>query len=128
MRYLFIFLISCLISAASAQTSITSIKTNGDKTEVTVSSSKKFYVGGNIHVLHIGQKEFSVNRQMNTESSGVIIFYIPTAEFDALPLGENVFMTYGNKYRKNTDPKDIEEMCRKNPNVCWYLGKFKKTI
>ncbi|MFL5763323.1 MAG: hypothetical protein ACJ77K_05220 [Bacteroidia bacterium] len=128
MRYIFIFLLCFSLSSGSAQTSITSIKANGDNTEITVSSSKKFYVGGNTHVLHIGTREFSLNKQANKDGKGTIIFYIPTAEFDALPVGEDVYLTYGSKYRKGADPKDIEMMCKKNPNVCWYLGKFKKTL
>jgi hypothetical protein len=124
-------LLSILISGtaqAQSTASITSVKQNGERTEVTVSSAKKFYVGGSTHVLHIGNKEFSLNKQVNKEGKGTIIFYIPAAEFNALTEGEEVYMTYGSKFRKGTDPKDVALFCKKNPKVCWYLGKFTKTL
>jgi hypothetical protein len=114
-------------ATAQSTASITSVKQNGERMEVTVSSAKKFYVGGNTHVLHIGTKEFSLNKQLNTDGKGTIIFYIPSAEFDALPEGEEVYMTYGSKFRKGTAPEEVAEFCKQNPNVCWYLGKFTKT-
>ena len=115
-------------NARAQSASITSIKQNGERTELTVSSDKKFYVGGNTHVLHIGNKEFSLNKQINSDGKGTIIFYIPAAEFAALTEGEDVWMTYGTKFRKNSEKKDPAVFCKKNPKVCWYLGKFTKSL
>ncbi|MBA3971668.1 MAG: hypothetical protein H0X46_05895 [Bacteroidetes bacterium] len=108
--------------------SITKVLLNGQRIELTITSSKPFYVGGNVHILHIGKKDFSLSKQSNLDGKGIITFYIPTEEFNALPEGEDVWMTYGDKFKKRTEKRDPAVFCKKNPKVCWFLGKFSKQL
>lgn len=129
---LFIACISFIFSNtafAQSDAAITKIIQNGERMELTISSSKPFYVGGNIHILHIGKKDFSLSKQSNKDGKGVITFYIPIEEFNALTEGEYVWMSYGNKFHKVPDPTiDPTEFCNQNSKTCWALGKFSKQL
>lgn len=121
------FIFSDIVFGQSA--AITKIVQNGERIELTVSDSKDFYVGGNIHILHIGKKDFSLNKQINKEGKGAITFYIPLEEFNALTEGDYIWMSYGNKFKKKPDPAtDPATFCKKNPKTCWALGKFSKQL
>lgn len=120
-----------LFNSATAQSnaSISKIIQNGQRVEITISASKPFYVGGNIHILHIGGTDFSLSKQSNKEGKGSILFYIPTEEFNKLTEGDYVWMSYGNKFKKKPDPTtDPEKFCKKNSKTCWALGKFSKQL
>lgn len=123
----FSFIFSDIAFGQSA--SITKITQNGERMELTVSDSKPFYVGGNIHILHIGKKDFSLSKQNNKDGKGAITFYIPVTEFNTLTEGDYIWMSYGNKFKKAPDPTtDPTKFCKKNPKTCWALGKFSKTL
>lgn len=129
--FLFIAVISFIFSdiAFAQSASITKIIQNGQRMELTVSDSKPFYVGGNVHILHIGKKDFSLNKQINKDGKGAITFYIPVEEFNALTEGDYIWMSYGNKFKKKPDPTtDPAKFCKKNPKTCWALGKFSKQL
>lgn len=130
--FLFIACISFIFSDnafAQSNASITKVIQNGNKIELTVSSSKPFYVGGNIHILHIGKKDFSMSKQNNKDGKGVITFYIPVEEFNNLTEGDYIWMSYGNKFKKIPDPTtDPAKFCKQNPKKCWALGKFSKKL
>ena len=134
MRKLSLLLIACISFISSdiafAQSAaITKITQNGERIELTVSDSKDFYVGGNIYILHVGKKDFSLSKQNNRDGKGAITFYIPVAEFNALTEGDYIWMSYGNKFKKAPDPTvDPAKFCKKNPKKCWALGKFAKTL
>lgn len=134
MRKLSLLLIACISfifsDTASAQSAaITKIIQNGERMELTVSDSKEFYVGGNIYILHVGKKDFSLSKQNNRDGKGAITFYIPVAEFNALTEGDYIWMSYGNKFKKTPDPSvDPAKFCKKNPKKCWALGKFSKSL
>lgn len=128
---LFIVFICFIFSntAFAQSASITKITKNGERMELTISDSKPFYVGGNTHILHIGKKDFSLNKQINKDGKGTIIFYIPVEEFNALSEGDYIWMSYGNKFKKMPDPTvDPASFCKKNPKKCWALGKFSKQL
>ena len=130
LSFLFIACISfiCLDIAFAQSAAITKIITNGERVELTVSDSKDFYVGGNIYILHIGKKDFSLSKQNNRNGKGAITFYIPVAEFNSLTEGDYIWMSYGNKFKKAPDPTvDPAKFCKKNKK-CWALGKFAKTL
>ncbi len=133
MRKLSLLLIACISFifsdiAFGQSASITKIIKNGERVELTVSNSKEFYVGGDIYILHVGKKDFSLNKQNNRDGKGAITFYIPVAEFNALTEGDYVWMSYGNKFKKAPDPTiDPTTFCKKNKK-CWALGKFSKSL
>lgn len=126
---LFIACISFLFSEtvfAQSSANISKVIKNGQRMELTIVGSKPFRIGGNIHILHIGTKEFSLNKQNTIEGKGIITFYIPVEEYNALTEGEYVWMSYGNKFKKAPDPTvDPATFCKENTN-CWALGKFSK--
>lgn len=135
MRKLSLLFIACISfifsksALAQQDASITKIIQNGQRMELTVSSSIPFYVGGNIHILHIGKKDFALSKQSNKDGKGVITFYIPVEEFNALTEGEYIWMSYGNKFDKAPDPLlDPAKFCKENPKTCWALGKFSKQL
>lgn len=114
---------------AQSDAAITKIIQNGARIELTVAASQAFYVGGNVYVLHIGKKDFSLSKQNNRDGKGSITFYIPTEEFNVLTEGDYVWMSYGNKFKKAPDPSvDPATFCKKNPKKCWALGKFSKQL
>ncbi len=116
-------------ATAQSDVKITSINQTAQRVELTISASKPFYVGGNVHILHIGKKDFALSKQANKEGKGAITFYIPLEEFNSLTEGEYIWMSYGNKFRKTPEPtSDPAKFCKKNPKTCWALGKFSKQL
>lgn len=133
MRKLSLLLIACFSiifsdTAFAQSAAVTKIIQNGERFELTVSDSKEFYVGGDIYILHVGKKDFSLNKQNNRDGKGTIIFYIPVTEFNALTDGDYIWMSYGNKFKKAPDSTvDPATFCKKNKR-CWALGKFSKSL
>lgn len=112
------------ISQETAKTEITSFKRIGQRYEVTLTSNKKFYVGGNVHLLNIGTKKFKYSKIDPTNGKS-ITFLVTEADYTALVNGNDIWMTYGEKTKKNISKEmDIKKMCEASPNTCWYLGKF----
>ena len=113
------------IAQENAKTEITTVKQNAETIEFTIESTKPFYYGGNIHILHIGNTDFKYSKQSKTDGKGVLTFLIPVADWNALADGSDVWMTYGNVFRIiPNEQTDIKALCEKSPNKCWYLGKF----
>jgi hypothetical protein len=121
-----IFYFSANVTAQEkAKTEITSVKQNVQTVEFTVESTKPFYMGGNIHILHIGNKDFKYSKQAKEDGKGILTFLIPVADWTALTDGDAVWMTYGNLFKTAPDQQtDIKALCEKSPDKCWYLGKF----
>lgn len=128
------FLITlCFITAniafAQSDAVITSIIKTELRIELTVKASEQFYFGANDYILHIGKKEFSLNKQTNDGGRGVITFYIPIEEFNTLFDGDYVWMSYGNVFKTNPDVSiDPATFCEKNSKVLWALGKLNKKL
>lgn len=90
----------------------------------TVSSTKEFYMGGNKHVLHIGDRNFDLYDQQNDDGKGSLSFFIPHDDFIQLSEGSLVYLTYGEV---DTDGgPSLEEVCKQHMVPCWTLGKFSK--
>ncbi|HLP12024.1 MAG TPA: hypothetical protein VK177_08845 [Flavobacteriales bacterium] len=117
--FLFIF-----ITGTKAQTTVTSVKLNGNIVELTVTSDKAFYVGNNIHILHIGKTSFSHNKQ----SKKSLTFLIPESEFNVLADGETMWMSYGHKFNGQPSDEFVQQMAKENPNAVWFLSKFSKDL
>ena len=113
------------VAQSNVKTEITTVKQNAETIEFTVESAKPFYYGGNIYILHIGNKDFKYSKQTKTEGKGILTFLIPIADWNSLTGGDDVWMTYGNLFKTSPDQKvDIKALCEKSPDKCWYLGKF----
>lgn len=112
------------ISQETAKTEITSFKRIGQRYEVTVTSNKKFYVGGNVHVLNIGTQKIKYSK-IDPSNGKSITFLLTEADYTALENGNDIWMTYGEKTKEKVLAEtDIKKMCEASPNTCWYLGKF----
>ena len=116
-------------SFAQSTVVVSKIIQNGQRFELTITGEKPFYVGGNIHILHIGKQSFSLSKQLNMNGRGAIVFYISTDEFNSLNEGDYIWMSYGKKFKKTpASTEDPEKFCRKNSKTCWALGKFSKKL
>ncbi len=116
-------------SFAQSTAVVSKIIQNGQRFELTITGEKPFYVGGNIHILHIGKQSFSLSKQLNMNGRGAIVFYISTDEFNSLNEGDYIWMSYGKKFKKTpASTEDPEKFCRKNSKTCWALGKFSKKL
>ena len=116
-------------SFAQSTAVVSKIIQNGQRFELTITGEKPFYVGGNIHILHIGKQSFSLSKQLNMNGKGAIVFYISTDEFNSLNEGDYIWMSYGKKFKKTpASTEDPEKFCRKNSKTCWALGKFSKKL
>lgn len=134
MKKRIIFFITCLsifcfsgniAAQGAAKTEITSVRQNAETVEFTIESTKPFYVGGNVHILHIGNKDFTRSKQTKKDGKGTLTFLIPLAEWNALTDGADMWMTYGNLFKISPDQNtDIKSLCAKSPSKCWYLNKF----
>lgn len=113
----------------NSATEISLVKLSGETVEFTVESSKKFYVGGNIHILHIGNKSFGHSKNGKSGNKYTLTFLIPVSEFNSLINGSEIWMSYGNKIsKKDLTEDEIKKMEKSNPNAFWYLGKFNKSM
>ena len=116
-------------SFAQSTAVVSKIIQNGQRFELTITGEKPFYVGGNIHILHIGKQSFSLSKQLNMNGRGALVFYISTDEFNSLNEGDYIWMSYGKKFKKTpASTEDPEKFCRKNSKTCWALGKFSKKL
>ena len=100
------------------------IKQEKDKVTLTVTSSKEFYVGGNVHILYMGDKSYSLYDQQNEDGKGMLKFYVPSEEFRAIKDGSRVYMSYGELVLE--EGEKVEDVCKENFCPCWSLGKLNK--
>jgi hypothetical protein len=134
------FLLLCLLltcgfashalAADKPKTTITSVKQKGNEVVFTLTSARKFIVGGNEYILHIGDKTFKNYRHIsNSPNRGVMAFLIPADDYNALAEGSNIYLTYG---RIASDEEDevaaIEELAKANNRRVWPLGKLNKKM
>ena len=110
--------------ASKPRITISTVSLKNDIVQFTLVSSKHFIVGGNIYVLTIGNKEFPHSTQDIMGDNGIITFLIPKADFDALPDGSNIYLTYGHsgKTARHTDPLNDHTA------TFWSVGIFSKAL
>ena len=109
-----------------AKTEITGAVQKEKTVEYTITSSKPFYVGGNVYVLHIGDQFFGHSRQYTNKGSGILTFLIPADEFKTLEDGKGVYLTYGHLY--SDAEENMAELSNHEYTTCWSLGKFSKAV
>ncbi len=71
---------------------ISLIKQTRNTVTVTITSPSEFYIGGNTHILYVGNKHFDLNQEMNKEGKGMLQFYMPANEFHALKNGRKMYL------------------------------------
>lgn len=92
---------------------------------LTITSPKEFYIGNNKYVLHIGTQTFDLYDQSNTdEGVGILKFHIPAKDFNALPDGEKIYLTYGEM--DDSSGESLEDLSTHDDVRCWYAGKLTK--
>jgi hypothetical protein len=110
------------------KTEITTCKLVGQNYELTITSTRKFYVGGNVHILNVGTKKFKRSR-IDPVNGKSITFLIPENEFHFMVEGNEMWMSYGDKTKSRPITNmDLKSYCETNPETLWYLGKFDKSI
>ncbi len=108
---------------------VLSAKQKGETVEFSILSTTPFYVGGNMHILHICNKEFKLSKLINKDEQHIMTFFIPASEFNSLTDGENIWLTYGEPVNRTKEKKKVLEVMSKDASrTCWEVGKFKKSV
>lgn len=119
------FLIRPVSAQAIPPVSLGKIVRSGTTVEFPIEASAPFYAGNNRFVLHIGIHSFLQYRQSVTEENkGQLSFLIPSKEFDALPEGVKMFLSYGDIV--DMDEAVTEQQSAALPNICTSLGTFNR--
>ncbi len=105
---------------------VSQIQQKGNTVTMTVTSDGEFYIGGNVHVLHIGSKHYDLYDQDNVNGKGILKFYVPAGEFLALKNGTKMFLTYGEAGTDNE--LELEAFSKDKEMRCWALGKLNKKM
>jgi hypothetical protein len=96
---------------------------NPDWVVYTISSHQGFIMGDNKYVLHIGNRSFDRYDQVEEEdTSGKLIFQLPTDAFNMLTNGDAVYLTYGDP----GDQNQLPELAKDATFPCWSLGTLNK--
>ena len=119
-----LFFSGYVIAQDKPTTQISTVKQKGEIIRVSLTSSKPFIFGSNRYILYIGNKAFTRNEQSHKNGKGSMTFLIPADDFDRLPEGANIYITYG---QVNVEEDDMVEMS-KTSQRCWSLGKFSKNL
>lgn len=114
-----------LIAQEKTQTRIATVTEKDNNIAFTISSDKKFIFGGNRYVLHIGDKVYMRSQQSFENGKGLLTFFISKSEFDKLPEGKSVYLSYGNM---ESDEQELEKLSTRDYPTCWSLGKFTKRL
>jgi len=119
-----LFLFSCpnLFAQATQGTFVLEAIQKGEQVELTISSDKPFYVGGNVHVLHIGKSTYAHTRQSKGGAKYFMTFLIPHIDYLLFSESDAVWMTYGNP--ATGEKMDIKALAKEFPGIFWDLGNF----
>jgi len=101
------------------------LKQAGPNVTLTITSPSEFYIGGNTHVLYIGNKHFLLHDQDNENGKGILKFYIPSEDFKKIADGSRVYLSYG--LLEAESEQELQDMCKQKFCPCWELGKLKKS-
>ncbi|HXS36299.1 MAG TPA: hypothetical protein VN721_06330 [Flavipsychrobacter sp.] len=123
--FISIFLSGNAIAGNKAKIVVSTVTQKDSTISFTLISSKPFYMGGSRYILHIGDKEFKLSKQKVNKGTGVITFFISVNDFNGLPDGSNIYLTYGHL---TDDTQNSEELSSKTSGKYWSLGKFSKTM
>jgi hypothetical protein len=107
---------------------IVSAKQSGQTVAFTVHSNKEFYVGGNVYILHIGNRQFAHSEQsVSEDGKGVLSFLIPATDYAQLADGAKAYVTYGQLLEEE-DSNAYATLSTQTNVRCWYVGDFSKKL
>ena len=122
---LFLFPLS-LSAQGKMSAKLSGLAEKGSEIEVSITSSQKFIFGSNRYVLHIAGNTFFRSRQSfnyNTHQ-GLLVFWVPIAEFKKLPDNAEVYLTYGGA----EEPEEsLTALAENEYPTCWHLGRLQKS-
>lgn len=133
-RFIYSLLVLMLCSLqvfaqAIPKSEIGKVKMVGQDLIFTVQSPEAFYVGGNVHVLHIGSLGFSLSEQSDKEGKdGKLDFIIPKDAIHSFTEGDKIYLTYGEVFDGQTSDEEIDRICKSQPNTCLFLGSYSNTL
>lgn len=119
------FIAAPCFAQQKAEIKIGTVKQNGKHVDLTLTSARKFIIGGNYYILYIGDKEFSKTTQAYYKGKGSLTFFIPATEYSNLKEGADMYLTYGRVF-KNASQERSE--IAKESSKCWPLGTFSKQL
>ncbi|MFN0274912.1 MAG: hypothetical protein ACKVPJ_04150 [Chitinophagales bacterium] len=125
-----VFLIQTSVPAQNpSNVRILSAVKDCNEVKITLGSDTPFRFGDNKYYLHIGQKAFSKNKQRNeNDGSGSITFHIHEKDFDLLPEGSLLWLSYGNLLSDFATEEEIKAAASELPAIITFLGNFSKNI
>jgi hypothetical protein len=126
----FLTLLHLLVPAQENRIECTSIKQNNNIVELTLTSQTHFRVGGNLVVLHIGDKVFSKSQQTDEGAISRITFYIPSEEFQKLADGQDMRLDYDYQAQQASQPDNTNSAVapQQYGGKQWALGKLNKQL
>jgi len=124
--FILLFFSGNAIAQHKAITHISVMESADEFIKVTITSSKPFVFANNTYILHVGNKEFTRKKQSIDHGTGRMTFFIPKEDFNMLPEGDDIYLTYGSI--SVDDRGDLEAKNNADNVPLWSLGKFSKTL
>jgi hypothetical protein len=126
----FLALLRIVSPAQENGITFTSIKQNDKIVEFTITSQTHFHVGGNLVVLHIGDKVFTKSQQKDEGDISRLTFYIPSEEFQELADGQDMLLAYAYQNEQAGTLNETERASTSQPYAGkqWELGKLNKQL
>jgi hypothetical protein len=126
----FLILLRIILPAQENGIAFTSIKQNNNVIELTITSQTHFRVGGNLVVLHIGDRIFTKSQQTDEGNISRLTFFIPSGEFQKLADGQDMLLAYAyqNERGNHLDETDRASTTQPYAGKQWALGKLNKQL
>jgi hypothetical protein len=127
---LFLTFIRLLLPAQESGIELTSIQQKDKTVELTITSQTHFRVGGNLVVLHIGDRVFSKSQQTDNGAISKLTFYIPSEEFQKLADGLDMLLAFDYQSEQANQPNETDRVAPSQPSSGrqWALGKLNKQL
>jgi hypothetical protein len=115
-----------LFGQEKSKVKIVSVKEKGEDYLLAITSSKPFYVGGNVYVLHIGNENYDLYDQVSEEGGDTLVFHVPVEALKNTRDNERMYLTYGEL--GSDDEDEMEKMNGEADTPCWKLGRYSKKL
>jgi hypothetical protein len=127
---LFLTFIRLLLPAQESGIELTSIQQKDKTIELTITSQTHFRVGGNLVVLHIGDRVFSKSQQTDNGAISKLTFYIPSEEFQKLADGLDMLLAFDYQSVQANQLNETDRAAPSQPSAGrqWALGKLNKQL
>lgn len=112
------------VAQSTARVRVAYAKQKGKTVSYTLISSKPFYVGNNVYVLYIGNKQFAHSEQWDNDGKGMMNFLIPAEEYKTIAHGSKIYLSYG--HLSDEERATIDDLVKQQVPTIWPLGTFSK--